>query len=47
MKLGLLYEQLNDKENAVKAYQKIKDAHPKSTEARQIEKYITRAGIGE
>ncbi len=45
MKLGLLYEEMGSKEEAVKAYSKIKDDYKNSAEARQIDKYITRASL--
>ncbi len=45
IKLGLLYEDMGNKEEAVKAYSKIKHNYKKSSEARQIDKYITRASI--
>ena len=45
IKLGLLYEDMGDKEEAVKAYSKIKDNYKNSAEARQIDKYITRASL--
>ncbi len=41
-KLGLLYEQTGEKENALIAYNKIKNDYSNSFEARQIDKYITR-----
>ncbi len=41
-KLGLAYENLGDKENAKETYTTIKEKYPKSTEARNIDKYITR-----
>lgn len=45
MKLGLLYENMGNKEEAVKAYSKIKNNYKNSAEARQIDKYITRASL--
>ncbi len=45
VKLGLLYEEMGNKEEAVKAYSKIKDDYKNSAEARQIDKYITRASL--
>jgi TolA-binding protein len=45
MKLGMLYEDLGNKEEAVKAYSLIKKDFKKSPEARQIDKYITRASL--
>jgi len=44
-KLGLLYEQSGNKEEALKAYNKIKNDYENSSEARQIDKYITRVKI--
>jgi tetratricopeptide (TPR) repeat protein len=41
-KAGLVYESLNQPEKAEKAYTKIKDSYPKSTEAADIDKYIAR-----
>ncbi len=46
-KLGLLYEQTGEKEEALIAYNKIKTDYSKSFEARQIDKYITRVKISE
>ncbi len=45
IKLGLLYEDMGNKEEAVKTYSKIKHDYKKSSEARQIDKYITRASL--
>lgn len=45
MKLGLAYESLGDKENALVAYEKIQKEFSKSTEARKVEKYIARLKI--
>nr|WP_321410454.1 tetratricopeptide repeat protein [uncultured Carboxylicivirga sp.] len=45
MKLGIAYEAANNKEEAVKAYTTIKDQYKTSSEARQIDKYITRAEL--
>ncbi len=42
-KAGMLLEKTGKKEKAVKMYQEINDKYPKSTEARDIEKYIARA----
>ncbi len=44
-KLGLLYEQSGKKEQALEAYNKIKNDYENSSEARQIDKYITRVKI--
>ncbi len=41
-KLGLAYENLGQKEDAKNAFQTIKEDYPRSTEARNIDKYITR-----
>jgi len=45
MKAGLVYEELGEHDKAVAVYQRIKDDYGKSSEARQIDKYITRAKI--
>ncbi len=42
-KLGLVYEETNDYQNALKVYQDIFENYKKSDEARTIEKYIERA----
>lgn len=42
-KAGIAYEILKDYKNALKAYQRIQDDYKNSSEARDIEKYITRA----
>ncbi|UKN01660.1 tetratricopeptide repeat protein [Paracrocinitomix mangrovi] len=42
-KAGLVYEKLEDNENAVVAYQRIKDEWPEAPVAADIDKYITRA----
>ncbi len=42
-KLGLVYEKTNKFAEAVKVYEKIYNNHPKSNEARTIEKYLERA----
>jgi tetratricopeptide (TPR) repeat protein len=44
-KLGLLYEESGQKEDALKTYTKIKEKYENSYEARQIDKYITRVKI--
>lgn len=44
-KLGLLYEETGQKENALETYTKIKEKYENSYEARQIDKYITRVKI--
>jgi tetratricopeptide (TPR) repeat protein len=41
-KLGMVYESIKDSENALKAYTKIKENYPKSSEFNDIEKYIAR-----
>jgi tetratricopeptide (TPR) repeat protein len=46
-KLGLLYEKSGDKKEALTAYNKIKNDYSNSFEARQIDKYITRATISQ
>ncbi len=43
MKAGWTYEILDEYSNAIKIYKKIKEDFPKSTEAREMEKYIARA----
>jgi tetratricopeptide (TPR) repeat protein len=43
MKAGWTYEILKEYSEAVKIYKKIKEDFPKSTEAREMEKYIARA----
>ena len=43
MKAGWTYEILKEYSEAVKIYKKIKEEFPKSTEAREMEKYIARA----
>jgi tetratricopeptide (TPR) repeat protein len=42
MKAGLVYEELSKYSEALKVYEIIKNDYPKSSEAREIEKYITR-----
>ncbi|MGQ1889705.1 tetratricopeptide repeat protein [Thermophagus sp. OGC60D27] len=44
-KLGLLYEEMGDKEKALEAYNTIKKNYQESSEGRQIDKYITRVKI--
>ena len=41
-KAGLIYELQNEQEKAEKAYTKIKEKYPKSSEASDIDKYIAR-----
>jgi len=41
-KAGLIYESLSEPEKAEKAYTKIKEKYPKSSEASDIDKYIAR-----
>jgi len=41
-KAGLVYETLNQPDQAAKEYTKIKEKYPKSTEASDIDKYIAR-----
>jgi tetratricopeptide (TPR) repeat protein len=41
-KAGLVYESLNQPEKAEKAYTKIKEKYPKSSEASDIDKYLAR-----
>lgn len=45
MKLGVMYEAKGDYPAAVKAYQTIKDKYASSAEARQVDKYLTRAEL--
>jgi tetratricopeptide (TPR) repeat protein len=42
LKLGLVYEKLAKKDEAKKAYTKLKEEYAKSTEARNVDKYLTR-----
>jgi tetratricopeptide (TPR) repeat protein len=44
-KLGLLYEVQKEFDNALEAYQQIKDNYKTSAEGRNIDKYITRAQL--
>jgi tetratricopeptide (TPR) repeat protein len=44
-KQGILFEQTGQNEKALNAYQTIKDKYKTSTEARQIDKYITRVSL--
>jgi tetratricopeptide (TPR) repeat protein len=44
-KAGLMYEILGDWEEALRYYKRIETEYPKSKEARDIQKYITRARI--
>lgn len=44
-KSGLVYEELGQNDLALQAYEMIKDEFKSSTEARQIDKYITRASL--
>jgi tetratricopeptide (TPR) repeat protein len=45
IKLGLTYEKLGNKEDALSAYEKIKTEYVKSNEARKIDKYIERVKL--
>ncbi|MDR2929210.1 MAG: tetratricopeptide repeat protein [Cytophagaceae bacterium] len=45
MKQGILLEQGGEKEKALNVYQTIKDKYKTSSEARQIDKYITRISL--
>jgi len=45
MKLGVMYEAKGDYAAAVEAYKKIKDQYASSAEARQVDKYLTRAEL--
>ncbi len=42
LKAGIMYEELGDKENALKAYEEIKAKYAKSVEGFEIDKYISR-----
>jgi len=43
MKVGFVQEMNKDFKSAVETYERIKKDYPKSTEAREIERYIVRA----
>ncbi len=43
LKLGLLYENQKQYDEAIETYSKIKDSYTKSVEARSVDKYIARA----
>ena len=45
MKLGLVYEHLGQKEDALETYEKIKKDYMKSNEARKVNKYIERVKL--
>ncbi|OFX82286.1 MAG: hypothetical protein A2W99_09530 [Bacteroidetes bacterium GWF2_33_16] len=45
LKVGFVYEQMGDFEEAIKVYQRIQSEFPNSTEGRQIEKYIAQAEL--
>lgn len=45
LKEGNLYEQLGQNEKALESYQTIKDQYKNSSEAREIDKYITRVSL--
>ena len=45
MKIGLVYEELGENAKALESYKSIKEDYKESTEARQIDKYITRASL--
>lgn len=42
LKAGIMYEELGDKENAIKAYEEIKVKYPQTVEGYEIDKYISR-----
>lgn len=42
MKAGLVYEELNELDNALKTYEKVKKEYPDTQEGREVEKYIGR-----
>jgi tetratricopeptide (TPR) repeat protein len=45
MKKGIVLEQMGDNSKALEAYKAIKEEYPNSSEARQIDKYITRVSL--
>lgn len=45
MKMGYIYEEIGNYDNALKAYKNIKEKYKTSIEARSIDKYITRAEL--
>ena len=45
LKIGIVYEELGENDKALASYKTIKEEYKKSTEARQIDKYITRAKL--
>jgi tetratricopeptide (TPR) repeat protein len=45
LKAGVVYEELENYSKALEQYQAIKDKFPRSAEAREIEKYITRVNL--
>ncbi|WP_439185129.1 tetratricopeptide repeat protein [Carboxylicivirga taeanensis] len=45
MKLGVMYEAKGEYQKAVEAYKTIKDKYATSAEARQVDKYLTRAEL--
>ena len=45
LKKGIILEEMDNKVEALKAYQTIKDKYENSAEARQIDKYITRVSL--
>ncbi len=42
LKAGIMYEELGDKENALKVYEEIKVKYPQTIEGYEIDKYISR-----
>jgi len=42
LKAGIMYEELGDKENAIKVYEEIKVKYPQTIEGYEIDKYISR-----
>ncbi|MPM74477.1 hypothetical protein SDC9_121465 [bioreactor metagenome] len=42
LKAGIMYEELGEKDNAIKTYQEIKDKYPQTVEGYEIDKYISR-----
>ncbi|MDP4186090.1 MAG: tetratricopeptide repeat protein [Bacteroidota bacterium] len=45
MKLGILYEDMNQLDKALETYESIKTKFPASAEARNVEKYIARVNV--
>lgn len=45
LKAGIIYEEMGDKENALKMYEEIKTKYPQSTEGYEVNKYISRIQV--